>query len=202
MSIEGQPISPPSQNTVFIGGIPSYLTLEAAQGIAANLPAAMLAGWLAASSPNQSAALAMASLDVDSAGPYQGRRFDPDTQAQEFPRVAYESRPRGRGDAVLNENLSLNVAPLGTDVVWDWDAENLVPLIPWRVVHATIYQADSILRGDRKDRLDAIHDGLTSQSTGAAAEAYRAMLERGAAVLCRAAFQLIRQYRLKGGRLL
>lgn len=91
--------------------------------------------------------------------------------------MAYESRPRGKGDAVLNQNLSLNVAPFGTDVVWDWDATNLVPLIPWRVKHAVIYQADSILSGARKDRIDAIYDGLISQATGAAQEAYRAAVD-------------------------
>ena len=103
---------------------------------------------------------------------------------------------------MLNENLSLNVAPYGTDVVWDWDATNLVPLIPWRVKHAVMYQADSILSGVRKDRIDAIYDGLASQSTGAAAEAYRQLVERGPQVLCRLGFQMIRMYRLKGGRIL
>jgi hypothetical protein len=195
---------------ITIDGIPSYLDLGSALAIAANFPANQIPAFLAANPGQQSAAVALASLDVDSAGPYQGRRFNPNNQDfqgtpgqhLEFPRVAYESRPRGKGDAVLNENLSLTVAPLGTDVVWDWDATNRVALIPWRVKHAVIYQADSILAGTRKDRIDAIYDGLVSQSTGAAAEAYRAALERGPAALCRLAYQMIRLYRLKGGRIL
>src|SRR4051812_47182862 len=68
----------------------SYCTLAEADAIAAAMPG--LAKYKAADSATRTAALLAATLDVDAAGPWQGRKFDLATpQVLQFPRVAYES---------------------------------------------------------------------------------------------------------------
>lgn len=69
-----------SVQATIIDGIPSYLDQGSAVAIAANMPASQVPAFLAANEGQQSAALAVASLDVDSAGPYQGRHFNPNNQ--------------------------------------------------------------------------------------------------------------------------
>jgi hypothetical protein len=175
-----------------VNTLDSYLSLADAKALAANLPAAQIAAWVAASDDQRTAALAAATADVDG-GRYQGRRFDP-TQALEFPRVAYSERSPG-------SYLGVGVAVVGpNDVVWDWDPATQTALVPDAVKRATLYQADSILSGSRNGRLDAIHDGLASQSLGGGSESY--VQGRPPATLCRPAAQLLARYRLQAGRLL
>jgi len=169
--------------------LPAYLT----QAEADTLAAAMLNldAWGTASSAQKTAALEQASYDLDDALAYQGQKYDP-TQALQFPRVARSTGVEGPYPPGV---------PTPPSVVWDWDDDTNAAVVPPRVLRACLAQANDILDGGRKQRLDAIHDGLASQSTGSLSESYRADALRDAK-LCREAMQLVECYRLKFGRLM
>ena len=173
-------------------GANSYLGVGPADELAVSLPD--LASWNAASAAAKAAALNQASADVDAAMPYQGRPYDP-AQPLQFPRVAEDPAPGARPGA-----------PDGTvpgAVVWDWDAATNAPVVPREVKLATLFQADAILSGSREPRLSAQHDGVTYEVTGSLAESYRQTRGPGVGTgLCRKAWVLVRQYRLRSGRLL
>ena len=166
----------------------SYLTVAAADELAAALPA--LAAWSAATPPAKARALERASIDVDGAMPYQGRRYDP-RQVNQFPRVAYDDAP---------------AAAPGHDprpTVWDWDAALNAPAVPEDVLLPVVIQADANLAGEREPRLAAQHDGVVYDQTGSVAESYKQTEGPGVTTgLCRAAWVLLRKYRLKSGRIL
>lgn len=172
----------------------SYLTVAAADELAATLPA--LAAWSAATSPDKALALERASIDIDGAMPYQGRKYDAE-QVNQFPRVAYDDGA-GAGPP--------SAAPAGAfspPVVWDWDAALSAAAVPEDVLLAVVLQADANLAGQREPRLAAQHDGVVYDLTGSIAESYK--YNRGPGVstgLCRAAWVLLRKYRLKGGKVL
>jgi hypothetical protein len=163
------------------------------------IPAWVLTAYLNASSGDQDIALEQASLDIDNAMPYQGRLFDPN-QVNQFPRIAYESAGRVRPfgwDWVA-------VPPGYGDVIWSWNETALAAYVPWDVLKAVVFQADSVLLGDREERLGEQHDGVSDTGVGGVRESYRDRnqnkgLDTG---LCRRAYQLMIQYRARAGRIL
>src|SRR5205085_488632 len=86
-----------------------YLEVAEADTLAADLPT--LTAWSAASSPDKELALNQASLDVDGAMPYQGRRYDAQ-QSRQFPRVAEDDGAAGTTDLVVSPE----------SLIWDWDS--------------------------------------------------------------------------------
>jgi hypothetical protein len=168
----------------------AYLTVAAADELGATLPA--LAAWSAATSPDKARALERASIDVDGAMPYQGRKYDPG-QVNQFPRVAYDEPPT-TGAAGAGGGLP--------DAVWNWDAALGAAVVPEDVLLAVVLQADANLAGEREPRLAAQHDGVVYDLTGSIAESYKYTQGPGVSTgLCRAAWVLLRKYRLKSGTL-
>lgn len=167
----------------------SYLTPAEADAIAATLPA--LAAWTAASSPEKTTALERASLDVDNAMPYQGRKYASD-QVNQFPRIPFDDLPGGSG---------FDADPRAG--VWDWDTNANQAVVPPAVLAAVLVQADANLSGARDARLAAQHDGVVYDQTGSVAESYKLTKAPGVTTgLCRTAWVLLRKYRLKSGKLL
>src|SRR5687767_10513810 len=154
----------------------SYLTVTAADALAALVPAAGLVAWNAAAADARTRALEQASAEVDDAMPYQGRKYAED-QPLQFPRVAYESsQPAG-----------------AAEVVWDWDEAAEQAVAPRDVLLAVVYQADAILAGTREPRLSAQHDGVVYDLTGTIAESYKQTEGPGVMTgLCRPAWMLLR----------
>lgn len=171
---------------------PSYLNVVEATALATDLRD--LSAWAAATDPARGAALELATLDVDAAMPYQGRRYDP-AQARQFPRVAEDAPPTPSTDAIV-------VVPARGAVVWDWDSAHNVPVVPRDVKLAVLFQAESLLANAREPRLSAQHDGVVYQLTGTLAESYKQTPGPGVRTgLCRRAWVLLRQYRLRSGRI-
>jgi hypothetical protein len=86
--------------------------------------------------------------------------------------------------------------------VWDWDDVAQEAVVPEDVRLAVLLQADADLAGDREARLAAQHDGVVYDQTGALAESYKQTEGPGVTTgLCRAAWVLLRKYRLKSGAL-
>lgn len=150
----------------------SYLNAGPARDLAAELPATHMAAVNAATDDALQAALNQASIDVDAAGPYQGRRYDAD-QVREFPRID--------GDRLVDEDAA------GEAVV------------PTAVLLAVLHQANSILADKRRKRLEARHDGVVSQGVGSLNEAYDGEEPE---LLCMQAARLMRRYELSTGRIL
>ena len=168
-------------------GPPSYLSVAAADALAAALPG--LAAWAAADAPTKATALARASLDVDGAMTYQGCKYDAG-QVLQFPRL-----PDGAAATVP-------AARQGSGV-WDWDPGLNAAVVPEDVLLAVVLQADANLAGDREARLAAQHDGVVYDLTGSVAESYKQTEGPGVATgLCRPAWVLLRKYRLRSGRVL
>jgi hypothetical protein len=173
-------------------GTRAYLTVAAADGLAATLPA--LAAWSAADAPTKAKALERASVDVDRAKPYQGRKYDAD-QLNEFPRAPYD----GASAAGSAGAVRAGAAP----AVWDWDRQASEAVVPEDVLIAVVFQADAELAGTREARLAAQHDGVVYDLTGSLAESYKQTEGPGVATgLCRPAWVLMRKYRLKSGQVL
>ena len=172
----------------------TYLTTAAADDLAATVPT--LAAWSAATSPNKARGLERASLDVDNAMPYQGRKYDAD-QVNQFPRVPYDD------DLARAAGVGLDGAGTSPPAVWDWDASLNEAVVPEDVRLAVVLQADAILAGEREPRLAAQHDGVVYDLTGSIAESYKYTQGPGVSTgLCRAAWVLLRRYRLKSGKVL
>jgi hypothetical protein len=167
----------------------SYLTTSGADALAATLPT--LSNWSGATSGDKAKALLRASLDVDNAMPYQGRKYAPD-QENQFPRVPYDAPPA---------TPAFDRDPRAS--VWDWDSDANEVVVPEDVLVAVLMQADTILSGDREPRLASQHDGVVYDQTGSVAESYKQTEGPGVTTgLCRAAWVLLRKYRLKSGQLL
>lgn len=173
-------------------GAPSYLDVASADAIAATM--FNVSSYTSAATDRRLAAIVEATSVIDSAYVYQGRKFDP-LQPLEFPRIAYDS-------GISHWRLGTQMPGLHSrrEQIWDWDETTKAAVVPNAVLRAVVYQANSLLAGDRDDRVNAIHDGLASQSIGSAAESYRG----GVAVplLCLPADRLMRPYRIRQGRLL
>jgi len=178
--------------------IPAYLLPADARTIAASLPG--MAALLALDDSTLGALLLGATLDLDGAMPYQGRKYDP-TQALEFPRVAY-GPPAQSFSAFLATG-----APYTPDtIIWDWDPDALVPFVPYVVQVACLYQVAWLLDPSNSERLEAIRSGLAAQTMGPASETYvspavLAALGLLSGLSSRVA-QLMQRYRLKTGSLL
>lgn len=167
----------------------AYLTTTAADTLAATLPT--LAAWSAASAGNKAKALERASLDVDNAMSYQGHKYETG-QVNQFPRVPYDDPP---GTAGFDRDPRASV--------WDWDSDANEAVVPDDVLVAVLVQADAVLAGDREPRLAAQHDGVVYDQTGSVAESYKQTEGPGVTTgLCRAAWVLLRKYRLQGGKVL
>lgn len=177
--------------------LPTYLASSEADTLAAALPG--LSSYKAASDADKSAALALATSDIDRGMRYQGRKFDP-TQTLEFPRVAFDAPNRVWNVEWIDFPVIL---PNCGAVVWDWDSDNNVAIVPQNVKLACVYQADSILTGNREERLSEQHDGVVQASNSGMQETYRQRnqapgLDTG---LCRRAYLLLQRYRLATGRI-
>jgi hypothetical protein len=178
-TINGQPTrveksyTPPAATT-----LPSYLTVAAADALAATLPG--LAAYKALTDDAAKlAVLSMATLRLDNSR-WQGRKYDPD-QELEFPRVPY-----------------------GDTRVWDWDATAEEAVVPQAVKVAVMFEADWIQSGTADRVQQALSAGLTSQSTGNLSETYNAALAARVAAgeplpLCAEAERMMARYRLKSG---
>ena len=86
-------------------------------------------------------------------------------------------------------------------VIWDWDAATNTVVVPPDVLTAEVLQADSILAGDRQDRLQAITDGLTGQAAGSLSENYLRMATDPQPMCVRAA-RIMGRFRLRSGAML
>lgn len=176
-----------------------YLSVSDADVLAGQIPSSLMSNYLAASDDDKNAALLLASIDVDSAMRYQGRRYDVSgAQVLEFPRVPYESSTAARYYGALI--LGPQSGAFGGSQIWDYDLTNNVAVVPPNVKRAVVIQADSILAGDRDGRLQDIADGLASQQVGASNESYRA--DAMPSALCRRAEKIMDFYRLRQGRFL
>jgi hypothetical protein len=198
MPIYLDPISPDGETplTFPIDGC-YFQSVEDADTLADTLSG--LSSYKAASEGAKGRALVAASLDVDRAMRYQGRKYDP-TQILEFPRVAYTSSDGYGGVTLQAATLQ---AVQGGDVVWDWDLDDNVAIVPPNVLKAVLYQADSILTGDRDGRLQAIADGVASQQIGSASESYfKAASSAGPSPLAQQANRIMEFYRIRQGSVL
>lgn len=175
MPIEAIPITTDSS---------AYLILADAVDLAATLLG--LPAFLSASDSDKTRALERASREIDTAMPYQGRRYVI-TQPRQFPR--WRDEPPSAGIAIDSALL--------------WDADGGVAIVPADVKESTLYQADAILAGSREARLAAQHDGVVYELTGTLAESYKSSSGPGVrSGLCRRAWMLMQRYRLQSGRLL
>jgi len=192
-----------AQTPVLNGSIPGgddlLRYMELGEALRRSRPMFGLPHWKRASLVDKYAALAQATHDVEHGLRFQGRKYIVD-QVLEFPRVPWESS---------NPNQYPNTGPvawLRGDRIWDWSMELNQAIVPVRVKEAVLVQANSVLQGSRAKRAEQISQGLKGQRAGALSEEYA--MESGAGdgpvgnVLCRAAFQLLRDYRLRSGRLL
>ena len=159
-----------------------YLDVPEADDLAGVLPA--LAAYRAADDAEKAAVLDEATKDIDSAMPYQGRKLDA-AQLLEFPRLI---------DEPLRATASAPSTTVDPTLVWDWDADADAAVVPADVRRATLYQADSILAGEREPRIAAQHDGVVYELTGGLAESYKSTPGPGVPTgLCRRAWMLIRR---------
>ena len=161
----------------------SYLTYAAADAIAATV--LDVTAYTAASSGDKTKALLMASLDVDRAMKYQGRKYL-NTQEHQFPRV--------HGDPAVQSSYPYDL-PAGGSEIWDWDPVTNTAIVPPYVNLAVLYQADSIIEGAREKRLKDLHDKITSQSADGLSETFSGNASR----LCRRAYESMREYKLRSG---
>lgn len=170
----------------------SYLSVPDADALAATMPG--LASYSAASSLVKLNALIEATHRIDVAMPYQGVKFSLD-QVLEFPR-------RGPSASTIGPSYQqpYPMSSVIPEEIMDWDSDTQTAVVPAKVLRACLLEANSILAGLRDDRMDALHDGIASQSIGSASEAYF----QGTGpkpVLCRAAHQLMIKYSARSGPL-
>ncbi len=167
------------------GTLPTYNTLGEADALADATYG--VAAWAAASDEEKLQALRTASMRVDAAYRWQGRKYGLDAdgnvieQEQEFPRID-------------------GTQPIDVDPT---DPTSVVPVVPRNVKLAEFFEANSLLDGQRAAAVAAQHDGLTGQEIGTAKETYRAAVtSNGVPLLCLDADRLVRRYVLRSGRIL
>lgn len=170
----------------------SYQSVDAMNTLAGTVVG--LAAWGTATSEEKAKAATLATADIDSAMRYQGRKYD-QSQARAFPRLAYD------GPLPLTTYPAMTAAQAAAGEVWDWDADQDAAIVPADVLLAHLYQSDWILSGGPAS-LDAAHRGLVSQTTGRLSETYDTAAPAAATGLCRRAWQLLKKYRLRSGRIL
>lgn len=175
-----------------------YLAISDADAIAATLLASMLPNYNAANSSNKLLALQQATLDLDLATRWQGRKFCY-MQTLEFPRLLQDPGVRF-GPWGIGWYGQIESGGFGSDVA-DWDWTNQVAIVPPKVLTAIVFQADYVLGGGMEARLDDIHSGVRGQSTGGASENYDATAPGAKTSLCRRAWKLVERYQLMTGRM-
>jgi hypothetical protein len=181
----------------------SYLSVADARALAGTLPG--FAGLLAKDDATLAALLALATVDIDVAMRYQGRKFDP-SQQLEFPRVAY-------GDLSPSTVQSMELSPFpylpgvgGGSVIWDWDNDANAAVVPQKVKIACLCQAAWLTSSQFAARLEAIRSGLAGQSIGTGSETYLKPADlaamSGGVNLGQRAAQIMELYRLRSGVML
>lgn len=191
-----------------ITALPSYLAAADARTLAASVPSSLagMAQLLALSDAALATTLALASMDIDRAMRYQGRKYDMSgAQMLEFPRVPYpEDAWQGfqpYPGAAFPPWLQNSAGPF----VWDWDSVNEVAIVPQNVQLATLFQAAYLMLPEFADRLEKIRSGLAGQRTGTGQEMY---IKAGEAVpggftgLCDRSSRIMHFYRIRSGRML
>lgn len=170
----------------------SYHTVASGRALAAKLPG--MSTLLAKTDDELGVLLFAASLDIDSAMPYQGVKYASD-QVREFPRY---QQVAGAFKVSWNCNTGSTVG------VWDWDDDTNTAVVPQLVLIACLHQAAALCDPQFKARLDAIRSGLSAQSTGSMSESYLkpADLPGGLNGLCDLAHRLMDKYRLRSAPLL
>lgn len=157
-----------------------------------------LSAFNAAAPLQQQMALLQASTEIDRGCRWQGRKFDP-RQKLEFPRIPYDDGFPATWEWQWFDTYFGGIG--AGDCVWDWNHAEKKPCVPLPVLQAVIVQADSILRGDREDRVNAIHDGVRGQSSGPVREDYDSRAMGVVTPLCHRAWHLVERYKLVSGRL-
>lgn len=179
------------------GDLPSYVSLADYAALGPQLPA--LPRLAAAADNVKLAAFVQATCDIDTAMAYQGRRYEAD-QATEFPRVIDPTL------VYAFDALSDISDELAARHVWDWDTTERAAVVPTKVKLATIFQADAIVSGVLKARLDRAATGLTGQSTGSLSESYAQPLTPGDLLpldkLCPRSLSIMSRYEARSGGLL
>lgn len=166
-----------------------------------------LASWKAATDDAKSAALLGASIDIDAAGPWQGRKYDL-AQVLEFPRVGYESPVPACGGPLGGVSAG-GLAGVGS-TVWDWDTVAQAAVVPLHVKRACVMQADAILAGTLYQALAEQSMNIASQSAGSLSVTYRDPAAAASAIagggstngLGWQAKQILGRYRIRQGRIL
>jgi hypothetical protein len=176
-----------------------YQTVAAALALAATILPSLIPAFLAsANAAFLGAALTAGADDIDGEV-IQGRKYDL-SQARQFPRVAYET-----GAPLLPADLAVLTTPQaqGATVVWDFDTDGVTVIVPLDVRKAEIFQANFRLTPGANRIIAARRQGLAAQSVGDMAESYVSAVGPGewGASLCQDAYQLMKKYRLKSGRL-
>jgi hypothetical protein len=174
-----------------------YLTNSDADVLAATLPAAAIAAYLALTDAGiKTDLLTQASYDIDHAMRYQGRRYDTISQDTEFPRVAYEP-----SNAILPNTGAAGI-PGGSafgSTIWDVDPLTLAIQVPVAVTVAVLYQANYLATGD-DPALDDQYKGIQSLKAGGIARDFNRSNHFLSSGLCRRAYALMWRYRLTSGR--
>jgi hypothetical protein len=175
----------------------SYLSIADGRSMAALLPG--MAAIAALADEQLGPMLLLASLDIDMAMRYQGRKYDL-TQTREFPRVAY--------GAPMNQIGGLIPAPglLTPDtVIWDYDPTENVPVVPQNVLMATLYQVLWINQPKYSDILDKVRTGIAQEQIGTGSIAFAKVADIAAAGgltgLDRRAYSLMARYVMQTGRI-
>lgn len=179
-----------------------YLTAADARTLAGANP--FLATLVAQSDAALAALLLAASVDVDVAFKYQGRKFNP-TQEREFPRVAYGAPALVNqfGVPTMQAPGGLPLALTADTIIWDWDSTGSAAVVPPAVLLASLYQAAWLLKPEFAGRIEAIRSGLYEQNIGSGRETYAD--RNGPFVndgLGARASQIMRKYQLQTGAML
>lgn len=178
----------------------AYLTVTEAPSLAANMPGTT--ALLVLVDDAMAALLLLASLDIDVAFKYQGRKFNGELQEREFPRIPYGTIRQTPG--IINTYYP-GTAP--TPKIWDWDplanGGQGGAVVPPTVQYATIWQAVWLLQPQFAARLEAIQSGLKQQSIGTASETFAGLLEvpGGFSGLGDRAARMLNKYRIRTGQL-
>jgi hypothetical protein len=190
LSVNLTPITPAT-------GDGAYLSVSDARALAATLP--LMTKVIAQTDDDLGMLLLLASVNIDTAMRYQGRKFDL-TQVREFPRVAYGSLARPR---YLPPFAPGSVFSADT-IIWDWDSDANAPVVPDTVKIACLFQVAWILQPQYAKRLESIRSGLAAQGIATASEALQSPAAAAGTMtgLSDRASRMLDQYRLKTGAML
>ena len=188
----------------------AYTIPAEARQLAKAIPTTLRGSLLNLSDDDLAAMLALASDDIDAAGRYQGRKYDP-TQIREFPRIDASPSARQFPPAPPSINdPSFYVFGGSPTFIFDWDPNAGggagAAVVPQRVKMAAIHQVLWLMQPKFAKRLEAIRSGLTGVRTGSAEESYRASAANAGEIghdgLGNRAANMLKKYRLMTGRML